>query len=118
MKATFIQPGNSIEYKNSGSNKIVYGSIVKLGSDRVGIAASDIAAGEVGTLHLCGVFTCPKVTGAVTIGTKLYYLEASDALTTSASQTVGQDTVNNNPVGWAVAAAASGDESATVKLNS
>jgi predicted RecA/RadA family phage recombinase len=117
MKATFIQPGNAIDYKNTGSTTIKYGSIVKLGADRVGIAASDIPASEIGTLHLCGVFTCPKVTGAITLGAKLYYLEASDKLTTVASQTVDQETVSNNPVGWAVAAAASGDANVTVKLN-
>lgn len=116
MKAEYIQPGNTIDYKNSGSVKIRYGAVVKLGSDRIGIAASDIEAGELGALHLCGVFTAPKVTGAVTIGQKLYYLEASDALTTVASQEVESKTVSNNPVGWAVYAAASADATVVVRL--
>lgn len=108
MKAEFIQPGNAIDYKNTGSEPIKYGSIVKLGADRVGIAASDIPAGELGTLHLCGVFSCKKAAWAVDLGAKLYYSEADDAVTTESG--------SNAPVGWAVAAAAADAAAVLVKL--
>ena len=109
MKAAFIQPGNTIDYKNAGTEPIKYGSIVKLGADRIGIAASDIPVGELGALHLCGVFSCKKTEGAVELGAKLYYSEADDAVTTESG--------SNVPAGWAVAAAAAGDAEVRVKLN-
>lgn len=117
MKAEFIQPGNAIDYKNTGSDPIKYGSIVKLGADRVGIAASDIPAGELGTLHLCGVFSCKKAAAAVTLGAKLYYSEANDVVTT-ASSTPGEGSTStaNTPVGWAVTAAAADAATVLVKL--
>lgn len=40
MKAKYIQPGNTIDYKNTGSSDITYGSIVPLGTTRVGVAAA------------------------------------------------------------------------------
>lgn len=117
MKATFTQTGNTIDYMNSGASAIDYGSVVILGTLRCGVAASTIDAGEVGALQLCGVFSMPKVTGAVTIGAPLYYLEASDAATTAASQGSGDDLVTNVPIGWAVEAADSAAETVMVKLN-
>lgn len=120
MKAAFIQPGNTIDYKNAGTGPIKYGSIVKLGADRIGIAASDIPVGELGALHLCGVFSCKKASGAVTLGAKLYYSEADDAVTTANStpgEGEGAASTPNTPVGWAVAAAAAGDADVLVKLN-
>ena len=48
MKAKYIQPGNTIDYKNTGSNDIAYGSIVQLGTTRAGVAAALIPAGQTG----------------------------------------------------------------------
>lgn len=48
MKAKYIQPGNTIDYKNTGSSDIAYGSIVPLGTARAGVAAAHIPAGQTG----------------------------------------------------------------------
>ena len=84
MKARYIQPGNTIDYKNTGSSAITYGSIVPLGTARAGVAAADIPAGQVGALHLCGVFLMDKDSAAVTLGAKVYYDPATDKVSASA----------------------------------
>ena len=59
MKAKYIQPGNTIDYKNTGSSDITYGSIVPLGTARAGVAAALIPAGQTGATGPTGP-TGPK----------------------------------------------------------
>jgi len=68
----FIQPGDSVEYSNSGA-AIDSGDMVAVGH-RIGIALTDIAAttGK-GTVNLDGVYSLAKSTSeAVAIGVQLY----------------------------------------------
>ena len=101
MKAKYIQPGNTIDYKNTGSSDIAYGSIVPLGTTRAGVA---------GALHLCGVFLMDKDSAAIALGAKVYYDPAADKVSATAPSKDGVD------VGICVAAAAASDLQAAVKI--
>jgi predicted RecA/RadA family phage recombinase len=74
-----------------------------------GVAVTDLANAEVGTFVLDGVFTLPKATGAATLGAKAYWDNTNKNITA----TVGSNTL----VGVFVAAYASGDTTANVRLN-
>ena len=62
MATNFIQPGKVIDHTPSGA--IVAGSVVAIGQI-LGVAITNIAAGETGSVQVEGVFEVPKVTGAV-----------------------------------------------------
>ena len=110
MKAKYIQPGNTIDYKNTGSSDIAYGSIVPLGTARAGVAAAHIPAGQTGALHLCGVFLMDKDTAAISLGAKVYY----DPAALKRSRTTPSK--GGGVVGSCVAAAAASDLQAAVKI--
>lgn len=95
-KATFVHQGTSIDYTNSGGTKIDAGTIVSL-TNRIGIAAGDIAAGAVGALAVVGIFKASKDNSNVTVGALVYYDATAEKITTTSN--------NNVPAGWAVAAA-------------
>ena len=69
--ATYIQKGSTINYTNSGETKITAGTVVSL-TNRIGIAAGDIAAGAVGALAVQGVFEAAKDTSNIALGALLY----------------------------------------------
>lgn len=107
MKATYIQQGLSLDYKNSGSAKIEAGDIVVFGS-KLTVAATEIAVGAVGTLETTGVFEMPKkASEAITAGAKVYF-SADDGITTTST--------SNTEAGFAVAAAAAEDATVRVKI--
>jgi len=62
MTSKFIQPGEVIQY-TAGSN-IAAGTVVPIGNI-LGVALVDIANGATGSVQIEGVFTAPKVSGAV-----------------------------------------------------
>jgi predicted RecA/RadA family phage recombinase len=75
-----------------------------------GVAVTALANAEVGSFELKGVFTLPKATGvAATLGAKCYW----DNTNKNVTATVGSNTL----VGVFVAAYASGDTTANVRLN-
>lgn len=105
--AKYVQKGNSIDYTNSGADAIAAGDVVSL-TTRIGIAATDIAKGETGTLAVSGVFTIPKTASlAIALGDKVYF-------NTTTKQITKTDT--DVPAGWAVAAAAADATEVNVKL--
>lgn len=107
MTTKYVQKGANIDYTNSGETAIAAGDIVNL-TTRIGVAATDIAVGGVGTVAVVGVFAAPKATGAVTVGAALYYDPTNKNLTTTAT--------SNVPAGWAIAAAAANDTEVLVKI--
>ena len=108
MTTKYIQAGDSIDYKNTGSDKILAGDIVTIGT-HVGVAGCDIASGAVGTLHLTGVYEAPKLTTeAVAVGDVLYLNGDGEATKTKGSLTV--------VMGYAVAAAAEAAAVVRVRL--
>ena len=67
-----VSKGDTIPYTNAGS-AISAGDVVVAGHT-LGIAITDIANGETGTLAIRGRFTVPKVSAAVFVaGEKLIY---------------------------------------------
>lgn len=59
---TFIQPGKVIDFVAAAA--VVSGQVVRIGQI-LGVSASDVANGATGQAHIEGVFTVPKVNGAV-----------------------------------------------------
>jgi predicted RecA/RadA family phage recombinase len=75
-----------------------------------GVAINALANAEVGNFELEGVFTLPKATGAAaTLGARAYW----DNTNKNVTATVGSNTL----IGVFVAAYASGDTAAAVRLN-
>lgn len=109
MATNFIQPGDSIEYSNSGS-AIASGAMVPVGN-RIGIAVTDIAATTgTGTVSLEGVYSVSKDGDeAFAVGDALFY-DASDA-------TVTKTATGNTWAGYAFAVAASDATSCHLKLS-
>lgn len=67
MAKNYVQEGDVIPYSNAGA-AIVSGAVVKIGANGdalLGIALTDIATNEIGSVALEGVFTVPKVSAAV-----------------------------------------------------
>ena len=62
MSTNYVQEGEVIDY-TAGSN-ISAGAVVKIGQI-LGVALVDIANGETGSVAIEGVYTVPKVSGAV-----------------------------------------------------
>ena len=113
MTAKYWQKGEVLDYKASAA--VRNGEVVRLGT-RIGVAGEDIAAGEIGHLHVVGVFEMERATGAMTMGAAVYYDETNKNITTVASTGASPNVVNNIPAGYAAAPAASGDETVLVKL--
>jgi predicted RecA/RadA family phage recombinase len=109
----FVQEGDFITFTAGAT--ITSGMIVKVGS-LFGVAVADVANGATGTLALKGVFTLPKTTGvgtAVTAGGPAYF-DTSAAATGAVS---GDPETAANPLcGYALAAAADGAATATIRL--
>lgn len=53
--AEYHQRGESIDYKNNGTNPIITGQVVEIGS-KIGIAGCHIAPDKIGSVHVSGVF--------------------------------------------------------------
>lgn len=102
-KAEYWQRGETIDFVNNTGAAIEANEIVVIGS-RIGVAGTDIAIGELGSLHVFSVFEMPKKAGdAITQGQAVYY--ADGAITVTAGAVTA---------GYAVEAAAA--DAATVKV--
>ena len=107
MKAEYMQRGEALDYKNTTDAVIPAGSVIAI-KTRIGVAGCDIAPGEVGSLHVMGVFAMDKASGKeVALGDALYFDAGAGKITTEAD--------GNTPAGYAVADAAS--DAATVQLS-
>jgi len=101
----YIQEGEVFDHV--AGSAITSGAIVVVG-DMVGVAQNTVASGEKVAVSLEGVYELPKVSGAITLGAKLYH--------SSGSVTTNDNSGANVFVGWAWTAAASGDATVQVKL--
>ncbi len=107
MATNYIQEGKALNYTPSGAD-VSSGDLVVIGTI-AGIAKTDIADGKTGAVHISGVFSVAKASGAVSQGAKLYWNSSNSNLTTTAS--------GNTLVGVAAAAALSGDATIPLLLN-
>lgn len=71
MATNYVKPGESRTWTNTTGSTIAKDSVVKM-SHQLGIALSDIPNNTSGEVALVGVWTVPKVSGAVFVaGEKL-----------------------------------------------
>lgn len=108
MAQNYIQPGKSIDYTNDTGADIASGDVVELAS-HIGVAGADIPDGEIGTVHLDGVFELPKAAEAIAAGVDVYW----DATAGNITATV--DT--NIPAGMVTKAALLADATVEVRIN-
>lgn len=103
----FIQPGDVLDHTPAGA--VASGAVVVIGA-RIGVALANIAAGEPGALRVKGVVELAKLgTDVVAQGALLYWDDANDRLTTTAS--------GNTLAGYAAKAAGNGATTVWLHLN-
>jgi predicted RecA/RadA family phage recombinase len=105
MNAKYWQRGETLDY--TPASAVENGAVVNL-TTRIGIAGSDIAAGETGQVHVSGVFLMDKAAVDIALGAAVYYDAENDVITTTAT--------SNTPAGYAAAAAAEAATTVLVKL--
>lgn len=69
MKATYWQRGENLDY--TPEKAVENGEVVSLGT-RIGVAGGDIKAGELGHLHVVGVFEMPKAASTAIVVFQLF----------------------------------------------
>ena len=106
-QATFIQEGHYIDH--TPVSALASGDVVVQG-DLVGVTVRPLAAGEVGSIAVDGVFDFTKNTGvAFTVGTILYWDNTNNVVTTTSA--------GNKSIGKVVRAAASADTTVRMRLS-
>ena len=105
MQARFIHDGKSIDF--FPDTNIPAGSVIVLGS-LVGVTKLDLPAGQIGAIHVVGVYDIVKGNVAIPLGSKVYWdAAAQQAVLTSTGNTL---------LGAAVAAAVAEDSLVRVRL--
>lgn len=103
-KASFWQRGESLDYKNGTDAVIEANTVVDL-TTRIGIVGTNINPGELGSLHVEGVYQLPKTgTDEIAMGAAVTF--DGNGITTG----------TGTPAGYAVAAATAEDKTILVKL--
>ena len=124
MKAIYVQKGENLDYKNVTGSLIEAGSIVVMGS-LAGVAGTSIPEGEIGSIHMTGVFKMPKKAGeAISAGTKLFYTEEGLTAVTGGAPAVGEEKTGEDAaveaglvtIGYSVMDAAAEDTDVTVRI--
>ncbi|MBQ9699497.1 MAG: DUF2190 family protein [Lachnospiraceae bacterium] len=106
MKATFWQRGETLDYRNNTDAVIEENTVVAIGT-RIGITGTYINPGELGSLHVCGIYEMPKKDEtAIALGAAVYF--DGTGITATAE--------GNTPAGYAAAAATDTDTTILVKL--
>ncbi len=117
MARLWQRQGENVDH--TPSSAVAVGAMVAIGTGMVGIADRPIAANELGSLAVEGVFYVDKATGAGTnfaVGTKLY-LNTSTGKVTSSANDGGSPAVAYPPVGIVLAQPATTDVEVLVKLS-
>lgn len=103
--AVYIQKGEALNYVNNTQSKIPANTVLLLGN-RLGIAGCDMEPGELGALHVVGVFEIPKKAGeTLIVGDNIAFTEEDGIV--KATETV---------MGYVVEDAAASALTAKVKL--
>ena len=82
MKASFIQRGEAVDF--IPSRNVDAGEIIRFGS-LLGVVKIPVRAGELGALHLSGIYDVEKDNGSIAAGSKVYWNESSELATTNVS---------------------------------
>ena len=106
MKATFWQRGETLDYRNNTDAVIEENTVIVIGT-RIGVTGTFINPGELGSLHVCGIYEMPKKDEtAIALGAEVYFDGAGITVTAD----------GNTPAGYAAAAATEADATILVKL--
>lgn len=101
MASNFVSEGNVVQY-TAGAN-ITAGSLVKMGGT-LGVALVDIANGATGSVAIGGVFTLPKVSGAVIAqGESLTWDVSAGAFDDNLATPATGDVTGASAMAWAAA---------------
>lgn len=108
-KAEYWQRGETLDFVNSTGKVIEANTIIVLGQ-RMGVAGTEIPAGEKGTVHVEGIYSFPKAKStAITAGALVYWDKENNCLTTTST--------SNILAGYAAEAAGENDATVLVKIN-
>lgn len=114
MASTYISGGEVIDWTNGTGSAVSSGDVVKVGAT-LGVALVDIANGATGAVAVNGVFTCPKVSGAViAAGERLVWDVSAGAFDDSAATPATGDVSGESAMAWE--AAGSGVTSIAVRF--
>lgn len=87
MRARYWQKGEVLDYKNETEEVIPENTAVLIGS-RLGVTGTLIAPGEIGSLHITGVFELESTAEKIEIGQTVYYDVDADKITVTAGSNV------------------------------
>lgn len=108
----YVQDGERITYTNGGATTISGGTVVVIGN-LLGVACGDITAGATGECATCGVYTVPKVSGAVIAqGESLTWDVSAGAFDDNAATPATGDITGAAAVAWE----AKGSSTTTIKV--
>lgn len=107
-------PGNTVEY--TPNTDTAEGTVV-VRESLLGVTVTRIEAGKTGALHVGGVHSIVKATGAIDAGAPVYWNSTGNPVGgTAGSGAITTSSGGNTFAGWATAAALSGDERVPVLL--
>jgi predicted RecA/RadA family phage recombinase len=108
FEAIWVSGGDTIDHTPGGA--VAAGEVVEISANLVGVASTAIAAGELGTLVVGGVFDVVKeaTTDTYAVGAAVYWDSSADIAGTT------DDSASDNLLGYAVAAAAATDTTVRV----
>lgn len=115
-KASYFQRGETLDFTNTGTETIEAGTVLTIGK-KIGVAATLIKPGQLGTVDVVGVFYIPKTgTSAIGIGDPVYFDGSgiTDAADNGAS---GDSKVAYTLAGYAAADASADATEVLVKIN-
>lgn len=129
VKAEYVQRGETLDYKNTTTKPIPCDTIIAIGG-RVGVTGGEIKPGELGSLHMVGVFRVKKSSEEeIAQGQDLVFDGTGAAPTPSDTDTVSEGdgdedetttlpapTVTGIPMGYAAAPSEASDPYVLVKL--
>lgn len=113
-KAAFWEKGESLDYINNTDAVIEANTIVVYG-ERIGVVGCDINPGDLGSVHVTGVFEMPKADAAeVGAGRNVFWNEEAQAATGSPGSSPADARLK---IGFAAQASAADDTTVLVKIN-
>lgn len=114
-KAVYWQRGESLDYRNETTAVIEANTIIPL-EGRIGIAGASINPGEMGSIHMTGVYEIAKTgSEAIQMGAAVYF-DGIGITNAADNGKTGEEKEGYIPAGYAAQAAAESDEVILVKL--
>ena len=109
VTAEYVQRGETLDYKNTTDTAIPCDTAITVGG-RLGITGGEIKPGELGSLHMVGVFKLPKSgEGAIEMGAAVHFDGTGVTATAAEGATA-------TPAGYAAATSEASDKFVLVKL--